>query len=111
MQRKRLIVRISVAALLLLLIVAVVFRFVYLANLRVTPSVAIPEEQLPVVTASAQNGDANSAARLSRHYLEKRNYRMSWIWMQRASRLGYPSADSDLTEMRKLFPPDATKDE
>ena len=110
MQRARPIVRIIVGALLLALIGIVVFRYVYLANLRATPSLAIPEDQISAVTIAARSGDGAAAARLGRHYLEKRDYRASWIWMQRAKRLGDPTAESNLTEMRKFFPADAITD-
>jgi hypothetical protein len=109
MQRTRLIVRIVVGAVLLVLI-ALVLRYEYLSHLRIRPSVAIPEQQFPAVIAAARNGDGAAAARLSRHYLEKQDYRTSWVWMERAKRFGYPGADSDLTEMRKFLPPDATKE-
>jgi hypothetical protein len=106
MQRNRLVVRVFVGALLLVLVV-VALRFLYLANRRITPSVAIPDNQISEVTTAARAGDAKAAAQLGRHYLEKRDYRASWIWMQRAKRLGDPTAEENLTEMRKLFPPEA----
>ena len=105
MQRRRVAVLVFVGV-LLLIVSAVVWQH---ARRRVTPSAAIAPDQLSIVIESARAGDPNSAARLSRHYLQIRDYRDSWIWMQRAQRSGYPSAASDLTEMRKFFPLDAVR--
>ena len=106
MLRSRVVGRIVVVTLLLLLTL-VTLTVVNRANRRTTPSVAISADQIPRVTAADESGDGGAAARLSRHYLEMRDYRNSWIRMEQAKRLGYPAADSNLTEMRKFFPPDA----
>ena len=106
MLKPRAVVRILVGALLLLLAL-VAFTVVERSNQRITPSVAVPAEQVPRVIAAADSGDAGAAARLSKHYLQVRDYRNSWIRMEQAKRLGHPGADSDLTELRKLLPSDA----
>jgi TPR repeat protein len=108
---QRVIVRTAVGAILLALVGFVLVRYVYLANLHVTPSLAISEDRIAAVTSAAERGDADAAARLSRHYAEKRDLRASWVWMQRAKRLGYPGADQDLKVMREAFPPEATKED
>jgi hypothetical protein len=111
MKSARLTIRIIVGALLLVLIASVLCRHIYLANLHGVPSLAIRDDQISDVTIAARAGDAKAAARLGRHYLEKRDYRASWIWMQRAKRLGDPTAEANLTEMRKFFPPNAIADD
>ena len=108
---QRVIVRTAVGIVLLVLLCVVAYRYVYLANLRMIPSLAISEDRIASVIAAARSGDADSAARLSRHYAEKRDLRASWVWMQRAKRLGYPGADQDLKVMREAYPPDATKED
>ena len=108
---QRVIIRSAVGAILLVLVGFVLFRYVYLANLRVTPSLAIPADRIVAVTTAATRGDADAAARLSRHYAEKRDLRASWVWMQRAKRLGYAGADQDLKVMREAYPPEVTKDD
>jgi hypothetical protein len=99
--------RLTILVLVGVLLLAVAFATWQRAHRRITPTLAIPADQLPAVVESARGGDANSAARLSRHYLQIRDYRDSWIWMRRAQRSGYAGAESDLNEMRKFFPPDA----
>ena len=110
MQKPRVIARVVVVALLLLVAVVTV-TVTSRATRRTTPSVAIPADQLPVVSAAAHRGSAGAAAQLSRHYLEARDYRSSWVWMQRAQQFGDPAAESNLAEMRKFFPPDALIEE
>jgi TPR repeat protein len=77
---------------------------------QINPSAAfiIPDDRLPSVTEMALRGDGGAAARLSKHFLEKRDYRLAYTWMQRADRLGYPQAKANLEAMRQFLPSDIT---
>ncbi len=70
-------------------------------------SIELKDDALAADTVAAKNGDAAAAARVSRHFLVKKQWRLAYTWMLRAKQLGDPGAESDLNEMRKFLPPDA----
>lgn len=72
-----------------------------------TSSIELRDDAFAAATAAAKEGDAKAAARISRHFLVKKQYNLAYTWMLRAKQLGDPGAESDLNEMRKFLPPDA----
>ena len=89
------------------LIVGAVYLYKHQQRLGPTSSIELKDDSLAVATAAAKNGDAAAAARVSRHFLVKKQYRLAYTWMLRAKQLGDPEAESDLNEMRKFLPPNA----
>ncbi len=83
--------------------------YIYKSHERLGPrsSIELAQDDLAAATAAANNGDAAAAARLSRHFLIKKQYKLAYTWMLRAKQFGDPGAESDLNEMRKFLPPDA----
>ena len=82
--------------------------YIYKSHQRLDPrsSIELTQDDLVAATAAANNGDAAAAARLSRHFLTKKQYKLAYTWMLRAKQLGDPGAESDLNEMRKFLPLD-----
>lgn len=83
--------------------------YIYKSHQRLGPksSIELTQDDVAATTAAANRGEASAAAKLSRHFLSKKQYKLAYTWMLRAKQLGDPGAESDLNEMRKFLPPDA----